>query len=95
MTDKEQAEERYLRQHDENPLKPVSGNMVENLKAEIIEAYEAALEADDKDTIKRMEWELSTLLIKKNELRAYVEKRKEERIRKHPVLMEEAGVTAE
>ena len=95
MTEKEQAEERYLRQHDENPLKPVSGNMVENLKAEIIEAYEAALEADDKDTIKRMEWELSTLLIKKNELRAYVEKRKAERIRRHPVLMEEAAETSE
>ena len=95
MTDKEQAEERYLRQKDDNPLKPVSGNMVENLKAEIIEAYEAALEADDKDTIKRMEWELSTLLIKKNELRDYVEKRKAERIRRHPNLMEKDEGTVE
>lgn len=95
MTDKEQAEERYLRQHDDNPLKPVSSNMVENLKIEIIEAYEAALEADDKDTIKRMEWELSTLLIKKNELKAFVEKRKAKRARKHPVLTEEAEATTE
>ncbi len=90
MTEKEQAEERYLRQKDDNPLKPVSHNMVENLKSEIIEAYEAALEADDKDTVKRMEWELSTLLIKKGELKDYVEKRKAERLRKHPSLGGEA-----
>ena len=92
---KENEWERVLRQRDDNPLKPVHSNMVENLKEEVIVAYETALAANDKDTIKRMEWELSTLLIKKNELRDYVEKRKAERIRKHPVLMEEAAETNE
>ncbi|MBR5420574.1 MAG: hypothetical protein IK115_05445 [Lachnospiraceae bacterium] len=69
-------EERLLRQRDENPLKPVHSNMVENLKEEIIKAYEDALEANDKDVVKRMEWEFSTISIHKKELRDYVARRK-------------------
>ena len=69
-------DERVLRQRDENPLKPVHSNMVENVKEEIIQAYEAALEANDKDVIKRMEWEFSTIAIHKKELKDYVARRK-------------------
>ncbi|MBP5608581.1 MAG: hypothetical protein J6X66_10005 [Lachnospiraceae bacterium] len=70
---------RVLRQKDENPLKPVHSNMVENVKEEIIQAYEAALEANDKDVIKRMEWEFSTIGVYKKELKEYIAKRKGER----------------
>ena len=70
---------RVLRQRDENPLKPVHSNMVENLKEEIIQAYEAALEANDKDVIKRMEWEFSTIGVYKKELKEYVARRKAQR----------------
>ena len=71
--------ERVLRQRDDNPLKPVHSNMVENLKEEVIEAYEKALAENDKDTIKRMEWEFSTMTIHKKELKEYVARRKAER----------------
>ena len=70
---------RVLRQRDENPLKPVHSNMVVNLKEEIIQAYEAALEANDKDVIKRMEWEFSTIGVYKKELKEYVARRKAQR----------------
>ena len=66
---------RVLRQRDENPLKPVHSNMVENVKEEIIVAYEEALAANDKDMIKRMEWELSTVGVHKKELKEYVARR--------------------
>ncbi|MCR4643093.1 MAG: hypothetical protein K5697_13855 [Lachnospiraceae bacterium] len=66
---------RVLRQRDENPLKPVHSNMVENVKEEIIVAYEEALAANDKDVIKRMEWELSTVGVHKKELKEYVARR--------------------
>ena len=65
-------QETVLRQRDDNPLKPVHSNMVENLKEEVIAAYEQALADNDKDTIKRMEWEFSTLTIHKKELKEYV-----------------------
>lgn len=68
--------ERVLQQRDDNPLKPVHSNMVENLKEEVIVAYETALAANDKDTIKRMEWEFGTLTIHKKELKEYVARRK-------------------
>ncbi len=68
--------ERVLRQRDDNPLKPVHSNMVENLKEEVIVAYETALAANDKDTIKRMEWEFSTLTIHKKELKEFIARRK-------------------
>ena len=74
-----EEDDRVLRQRDENPLKPVHSNMVENLKEEIIQAYEAALEANDKDVIKRMEWEFSTIGVYKKELKEYVAKRKAQR----------------
>ena len=45
-------------------------------KEEIIQAYEAALEANDKDVVKRMEWEFSTIGVYKKELKDYVAKRK-------------------
>ncbi|MBR3306428.1 MAG: hypothetical protein IKI75_04120 [Lachnospiraceae bacterium] len=73
---KEIEESRVLRQRDENPLKPVHSNMVENVKEEIIQAYEAALADNNRDVIKRMEWELSTVGVHKKELREYVERRK-------------------
>ena len=50
--------------------------MVENLKEEVIVAYETALAANDKDTIKRMEWEFSTLTIHKKELKEFIARRK-------------------
>ena len=78
MNDQED-ESRVLRQRDENPLKPVHSNMVENLKEEIIQAYEAALEANDKDVVKRMEWEFSTIGVYKKELKEYVARRKAQR----------------
>ena len=68
-------QEAVLRQRDDNPLKPVHSNMVENLKEEVIAAYEQALAENDKDTIKRMEWEFSTLTIHKKELKEYVARR--------------------
>lgn len=68
-------QESVLRQRDDNPLKPVHSNMVENLKEEVIAAYEQALKDNDKDTIKRMEWEFSTLTIHKKELKEYVAQR--------------------
>ena len=73
--------ERVLRQRDDNPLKPVHSNMVENLKEEVIVAYETALAANDKDTIKRMEWEFSTIGIYKKELKDYVARRRASRER--------------
>ncbi len=74
-----EEESQVLRQRDENPLKPVHSNMVENLKEEIIQAYEAALEANDKDVVKRMEWEFSTIGVYKKELKEYVAQRKAKR----------------
>ncbi len=68
-------QETVLRQRDDNPLKPVHSNMVENLKEEVIAAYEQALKDNDKDTIKRMEWEFTTLTIHKKELKEYVARR--------------------
>ena len=73
---KENEWERVLQQRDDNPLKPVHSNMVENLKEEVIVAYETALAANDKDTIKRMEWEFSTLTIHKKELKEFIARRK-------------------
>ncbi len=70
-----EEDSRVLRQRDENPLKPVHSNMVENVKEEIIVAYEEALAANDKDVIKRMEWELSTVGVHKKELKEYVARR--------------------
>ncbi|MCR5251274.1 MAG: hypothetical protein K6E50_11760 [Lachnospiraceae bacterium] len=75
----EEEESRVLRQRDENPLKPVHSNMVENVREEIIQAYEAALAANDKDVVKRMEWEFSTIGIHKKELKDYVARRKANR----------------
>ncbi len=72
-------EDSVLRQHDENPLKPVHRNMVENLKEEVVVAYETALATGDKDTIKRMEWEFSTLTIHKKELKEFLDRRAKER----------------
>ena len=74
-----EEESQVLRQKDENPLKPVHSNMVENIKEEIIQAYEAALEANDKDVIKRMEWEFTTIGVYKKELKEYVARRKAQR----------------
>ena len=67
----EEFEQQVLREHDDNPLRPVKSNMVENIKLETIETYEKALALNDKDTVKRIEWELSTLTIHKKELREY------------------------
>ena len=72
----EEFEQQVLREHDDNPLRPVKSNMVENIKIETIEAYEKALALNDKDTVKRIEWELSTLTIHKKELRDYIADRK-------------------
>ena len=92
--------ERVLRQRDDNPLKPVHSNMVENLKEEVIVAYETALAVNDKDTIKRMEWEFSTLTIHKKELKEFIARRKaaREQARKpyeYVDTMEESAVVAE
>ncbi len=76
-----EEENRVLRQRDENPLKPVHSNMVENVREDIIQAYEAALEANDRDVTKRMEWEFSTIGIYKKELKDYVARRRASRER--------------
>ena len=72
----EEFDQQVLREHDDNPLRPVKSNMVENIKLETIETYEKALALNDKDTVKRIEWELSTLTIHKKELREYIADRK-------------------
>lgn len=74
----EEFEQKVLTEHDDNAKKPVKSNMVENLKIETIEKYEKALALGDKDTVRRIEWELGTLTIHKKELREFVDRRKAE-----------------
>jgi hypothetical protein len=74
----EEFEQKVLTEHDDNAKKPVKSNMVENLKLETIEKYEKALALGDKDTVRRIEWELGTLTIHKKELREFVDRRKAE-----------------
>jgi hypothetical protein len=74
----EEFEQKVLTEHDDNAKKPVKSNMVENLKIETIEKYEKALALGDKDTVRRIEWELATLTIHKKELREFVDRRKAE-----------------
>ena len=80
----EEFEQKVLTEHDDNAKKPVKSNMVENLKLETIEKYEKALALGDKDTVRRIEWELGTLTIHKKELREFVDRRKAEGLSEVP-----------